>query len=271
MIDAPQQIETGSGRPPVTAASASALVVGLGEVGGPLREVLASVHDVAGRDIDDVPFDGVRILHLCFPFGPEYVANAARYVAMYRPEVVVVHSTVTPGTTRAIQDEAGIPAVYSPVRGKHLRMAQELRRYRKFVAGTDEEAVHRVEEHFRAAGMATDRMASFEALELAKLLETTYFGVLLGWAQEMDRFAGSVGADYWDVTRFLDEIDFLPPVRFEPGFIGGHCVMPNIELLHRVRPSGFLQAIEDSNDLRRQEWEREGRSINERLAPRRSE
>ena len=85
---------------------AGVLVVGLGEVGLPLLEVLGSAHQAAGRDIDDQAFHGVRILHLCFPFGPNYVSAASRYVALYRPEVVVVNSTVVPGTTRAIQQES---------------------------------------------------------------------------------------------------------------------------------------------------------------------
>jgi UDP-N-acetyl-D-mannosaminuronate dehydrogenase len=247
---------------------APVLVVGLGEVGRPLLEVLGGAHQVAGRDIDDRAFHGVRILHLCFPFGPNYVAAASRYVSLYGPEVVVVNSTVTPGTTRAIQQETGIPAVYSPVRGKHTRMTEELRRYRKFVAGTSPEAIATVEDHFAAAGVATQRMSSPEALELAKLLETSYFGVLVAWAQEMDRFAGSVDADYWETTAFFEEIGFLPPVSFEPGYIGGHCVMPNLDLLERVRHSPWIDTIRNSNEQRAREWDAAGRSLHERLSPR---
>jgi len=250
---------------------AGVLVVGLGEVGLPLLEVLGSAHQAAGRDIDDQAFHGVRILHLCFPFGANYVSAASHYVALYRPEVVVVNSTVVPGTTRAIQQEAGTPAVYSPVRGKHTRMTEELRRYRKFVAGTSPEAVATVEDHFAAAGMATQRMSSPESLELAKLLETSYFGVLVAWAQEMDRFAASVDADYWETTAFFEEIGFFPPVGFEPGYIGGHCVMPNLDLLERVRHSPWIDTIRISNEQRAREWEAAGRPLYERLGPRAQE
>lgn len=247
---------------------AQVLVVGLGEVGRPLLEVLGGAHQAAGRDIDDRAFHGVRILHLCFPFGASFVSAASHYVSLYQPEVVVVNSTVIPGTTRAIQQETGTPAVYSPVRGKHTRMAQELRRYRKFIAGTSPEALAAVEAHFAAAGMTTQQMPSFESLELAKLLETSYFGVLVAWAQEMDRFAASVDADYWETSAFFEEIGFLPPVSFEPGYIGGHCVMPNLELLERVRHSPWIDTIRNSNEQRAREWEAAGRSLHERLSPR---
>jgi UDP-N-acetyl-D-mannosaminuronate dehydrogenase len=253
---------------PGSSAEAAVLVVGLGEVGRPLLEILSGTHQAAGRDIEDQPFHGVRILHLCFPFGPGFVSAARGYVSRYEPDLVVVNSTVVPGTTRAIQQVTGTAAVYSPVRGKHARMTEELRRYRKFVAGTSGEAVAAVEDHFAAAGLATQRMSSFEALELAKLLETTYFGVLVAWAQEMDRFAASVGADYYETLGFFEEIGFFPPVGFEPGYIGGHCVMPNLDLLEQVRRSALIDAMRQSNEQRAREWQASGRSTGERLSPR---
>jgi UDP-N-acetyl-D-mannosaminuronate dehydrogenase len=147
-------------------------------------------------------------------------------------------------------------------------MAEELRRYKKFLAGTSASALALVERHFAAAEVGTRRMSSFEVLELAKLLETSYFGVLVGWAQEMDRFAASVGADYREMVRFFEEVGFFPPVSFEPGYIGGHCVMPNLELLEQVRPSPFIDALRRSNAHRAREWEELGRSTAVRLSPR---
>lgn len=253
---------------PEPSVQAPVLVVGLGEVGRPLLEVLRMGHLAVGRDIEDRAFHGVQVLHLCFPFDPEFVSAAVGYAELYQPEVVVVNSTVVPGTTRAIQEKTGIAAVYSPVRGKHSRMAEELRRYQKFVAGTSASALALVEHHFAAAEVSTKRVSSFETLELAKLLETTYFGVLVAWAQEMDRFAASVAADYWETVQFFEEVGFFPPVSFEPGYIGGHCVMPNLELLERVRRSPFIDALRESNAHRAREWEEGGRSTAERLSPR---
>jgi UDP-N-acetyl-D-mannosaminuronate dehydrogenase len=249
-------------------SAAAVLVVGLGEIGRPLLEILRGAHDAAGRDIEDRPFDGVQVLHICFPYNTDFVASAARHVSMYEPEVVVVNSTVVPGTTTEIEEKTGVPAVYSPVRGKHARMTDELRSYRKFVAGASAAAVALVEDHFAAAGITTQRMSSPEALELAKLLETTYFGILVSWAQEMDRFTEAVDADYRETTAFLEEIDFFPPAVFQPGYIGGHCVMPNLELLEQVRPSQFIDVMRESNSSRARELRERGLSTEERLSPR---
>lgn len=253
---------------PGASIEAPVLVVGLGEVGGPLLEILRGAHHAAGRDIEDRAFDGVQVLHFCFPYTPDFISAASRYVSLYEPTVVVVNSTVVPGTTRAIQEKTGTCAVYSPVRGKHARMTEELRHYRKFVAGTSAEAVALVEDHFATAGITTQRMSSPETLELAKLLETTYFGVLVSWAQEMDRFARSADSDYWETIDFFEEIDFLPPVSFQPGYIGGHCVMPNLELLEQVRHSPFIDVMRESNNRRACEWQERGLSTADRLSPR---
>jgi UDP-N-acetyl-D-mannosaminuronate dehydrogenase len=247
---------------------AAVLVVGLGEIGRPLLEILRGAHDAAGRDLEDRPFDGVQVLHLCFPYSTDFVAAAARYVSLYEPEVVVVNSTVIPGTTMEIQEKTGVPAVYSPVRGKHVRMTDELRGYRKFVAGASPPAVGLVEDHFAAAGITTQRMSCPEALELAKLLETTYFGVLVAWAQEMDRFTDAVDANYWETIAFFEEIDFLPPVAFQPGYIGGHCIMPNLDLLEQVRGSQFIDVMRESNRRRERELHERGLSTTDRLSPR---
>ena len=96
-------------------------------------------------------------------------------------------------------------------------------------------------------------MSSPENLELAKLAETTYFGVLITFAQELNRYAVGADADYGEITKFFKEIEFLPRSSYYPGFIGGHCVIPNINLLLQVAESPLLKAVLLSNDRRAEE------------------
>ncbi|HUV68951.1 MAG TPA: hypothetical protein VMW15_04760 [Terracidiphilus sp.] len=233
------------------------LVIGLGEVGKPLYTILSGQDPgTIGIDIEPVPVERpVGIMHICFPFVtlPEFQSAVVGYIRKYQPKVVVINSTAVPGTTRSIEAEAGIPCVYSPVRGKHTKMVDELLTYVKFVAGTNAQAAEQVQEQFRAAGMKSECISTPEALELAKLLETTYFGVLIAWAQEMNRFAETVGADYAEVGKFFREIAYLPKVLFQPGYIGGHCVMPNIDLLEQFLQSEFLEVVKRSNEARKAE------------------
>ena len=237
----------------VPSNGALSIVLGLGEVGRPLLEVLSRVHRVEGIDVPAREVDGrVEFMHVCYPAEiPDFKAVTREYAKRYRPEVIVIHSTVPVGTCAEIQTMVPMPVVHSPIRGKHVKMVQELTTYAKFIGTSNTEASERLAAHFAAAGMTTRTLSSSEATELAKLTETTYFGVLIAFAQDVDRMARQVGVAYDEVVSFYDEIGYLPRVRFYPGVIGGHCVMPNIDLLQTRFESRLLDAVEWSDALRR--------------------
>jgi UDP-N-acetyl-D-mannosaminuronate dehydrogenase len=129
-------------------------------------------------------------------------------------------------------------------------MLDELRSYKKFVGAIDPAAGEQAGEHFESLGLKTEVLSSPEATELAKLTETTYFGLMIAWAQEVERYCDQSGADYEEVISFYDEIKFFPPVKYFPGIIGGHCVMPNIEILRTFDKSVILEAIQTSNRMK---------------------
>ena len=60
----------------------------------------------------------------------------------------------------------------------------------------------------------------------------------------------SPGRMYQEITSFFDEIKFFPPVKYFPGVIGGHCVMPNIEILRKSKQSVVLEAILALNQMK---------------------
>jgi len=191
-------------------------------------------------------------MHICYPYQiPDFVGTTVGYISKYKPQLTIINSTVVPGTTRQIYDASGAKLAYSPARGKHVRMEEDLLRYKKFVAGIDDIASRLAQEHLAAAGFRTDRFRTPEMGELAKLIETTWLGVLIAWAQEVERFAESHGASFEEVNAFIQEVDFLPSHVF-PGSIGGHCVMPNIELLQERVQSQFLDAVVVSNAKKEQ-------------------
>jgi UDP-N-acetyl-D-mannosaminuronate dehydrogenase len=228
------------------------VVVGLGEVGKPLFELLSKHYDTVGVDISPAGLiNGVDVLHVCYPFEiKDFIGETARYIEFYKPALTIINSTVGIGTTRAVGDRAGAAVVNSPVRGKHVRMLEELRHYTKFVGAADPNAGEQAAQHFQGAGLKTKVLSSPEASELAKLTETTYFGLMIAWAQEIERYCDQTGADYNEVISFYEEIKFFPPVKYFPGVIGGHCVMPNIKILNKFNRSLILEAIEASNQMK---------------------
>jgi UDP-glucose 6-dehydrogenase len=229
------------------------IVVGVGEVGGALAEIIEQTFPVWRQDLEPLAFGGpIDVMHLCIPYrtAEQFEQAAMHYIESFKPRLTIINSTVVPGTTRALGKRSGKAVAFSPVRGKHANMKRDLMRYAKFVAAPDAGAAEAAQEYFQQIGMKTRRVRKVEALELAKLAETTYFGVLIGFAQEINRYAGRVGANYEEVIDFFEEINFLPSKRYFPGFIGGHCVIPNINLLQRLGRSSLFEAILDSNRRR---------------------
>lgn len=230
------------------------IVAGLGEIGRPLFNILSHSFNCVGIDIDPVVIEGpVSVLHVCYPYQiPRYVQVTVEYILQFHPHLTVIHTTVPPGTTRQVQDEVPESLVaFSPVRGKHARMEEDMLRYKKFVAATRSEAMSAALEHFSMAGFETASFTTPELAELAKLFETTCLGMLIAWAQEQERIAAQYGGSFEEVNSFIKEVSFLPSHIF-PGVIGGHCVLPNIDLLRSRVESPFFDLIVESNQLKLQ-------------------
>ncbi len=227
------------------------LVVGLGEVGKPLLDILSRRYRAVGIDIKYPAqrMERADVMHICYPFEvSDFVGETVRYIDNYKPGLTIINSTVGVGTTRKIAACSSADVVHSPVRGKHAHMQEEMHYYTKFIGALDCGAAQKAARHFESAGFKAKILSSPEATELAKLSETTYFGMMIAWAQEVERHCDQVGTDYDEVVSLYDEVRFFPPVKYFPGIIGGHCVMRNIEILSRVDRSPLLQAIKSSNE-----------------------
>lgn len=226
------------------------VIVGLGEVGRPLFELASKYHEAIGVDVSPPAqrVEGVAVMHVCYPFGIDnFIGQTVRYIDLFRPKLTIVNSTVAVGTTRAIAKLTGGAVAHSPVRGKHAHMLKDLLAYSKFVGAIDANTGKNAATHFESLGMKTTILSSPEATELAKLTETTYFGLLIAWAQEVERYCDQLGPNYDEIASFYEEVKFFPPVKFFPGVIGGHCVMPNIRILSTIDNSQILNAIQTSN------------------------
>jgi len=229
----------------------SVLVVGLGEVGKPLMAILSQRHHTIGVDVD-IPakrIDRADVMHICYPFEiRDFVGETVAYISRFKPALTIINSTVAVGTTRNIAKLSSSDVVHSPVRGKHARMQEEMQYYTKFIGALNRAAADKAATHFQLSGFKARILSSPEATELGKLAETSYFGIMIAWAQEVERYCDRVGADYNEVVSLYEEVSFFPSVKYVPGVIGGHCVMPNIDILSRIGRSPLLAAIQKSNE-----------------------
>ena len=62
----------------------------------------------------------------------DFVGETARYIEMFRPKLTIINSTVASGDDASGRRSDRHAVVNSPVRGKHVRMLEELRQYTKF-------------------------------------------------------------------------------------------------------------------------------------------
>jgi UDP-N-acetyl-D-mannosaminuronate dehydrogenase len=247
------------------------LVVGLGEVGLPLYKLLRECGKflVYGSDVNEarmssieqkgVP-DKVDVIHICIPCSnqDEFVNVVMGYAKRFESKLLIVNSTVPPGTTQKIHELCGCLVAHSPVRGVHKsleHMEWELKRWTKYVGGVNAEAGEAACKHFEMAGFKPKVLKRSVDTELAKLFETTYRAWMIACFQEMHRISRWFGADYGEVVDFLEDthrVRFDRPVMF-PDVIGGHCLIPNIKLLLKSYDSMFLRLILESNDGRKEE------------------
>tara|TARA_B100001750_G_C15473472_1_gene581168 strand:- start:701 stop:1489 length:789 start_codon:yes stop_codon:yes gene_type:complete len=226
------------------------IVVGLGEIGQPIFKLFSKYDLVIGYDVNTKLMNkrkfeqlsslDTQFLHICIPFSAKFVKSVISLIKRFDPNCVVIHSTVKPFTTKKIQELSSIPIIYSPVRGVHKRMLHDLVRYTKFYAIENNAprlkwASSSYAKFLKSCGIKIKKLSSPVTLELGKLVcDTSYYGWLISYAQLSNMIAANNNVDYDEMWLFADEIHkYLGnrPKMF-PGIIGGHCVIPNLELVH---------------------------------------
>jgi len=225
------------------------VVIGLGEIGNPLFQLLSKKNLVIGYDIDKTKMDETKFqkyetlqtlfMHMCIPFSTNFEKIIIETFHKFNPKCIVIHSTIKPQTTKKLQKKLSIPVIYSATRGVHRRMTNDLKRYTKFYAiendaPNEKWASSNFEKIMSKAGVATKKISKPITLELAKIVcDTSYYGWLITYSQISNIIAMKNGVDYDEMWSFSDEIHKYLGNRpkMYPGFIGGHCVIPNLALI----------------------------------------
>ena len=225
------------------------VVAGLGEIGYPVLKLLSKKQTTVGYDIDKNSTNKLKFktlqdtqtsfLHIAIPVTTKFDSNILQLYKKFKPECIVIHCTISPGTTERIQKKLNIPLIYSATRGVHKTMLKDIKRYTKFFtisknAPKKQWAIKTFSRKMKNCGVKTRQMSKPETLELGKILcDTSYLGWLINYAQLTNMAAIQYNIDYDEMWTFSDEIhEFLGNrPKLYPGFIGGHCVIPNLDLL----------------------------------------
>ncbi|MDO5645555.1 MAG: nucleotide sugar dehydrogenase [Dermabacter sp.] len=194
-----------------------------------------------------------------------YMDAATRSLAEHlTPGTVVAYETTLPvGTTRTrfvplIEEISGLKesedffAVYSPERVLTGRVFADLRKYPKLIGALSPEGAARGAAFYEAVLQFDDRddlarpngvwdLGSPEASELAKLAETTYRDLNIGFANELALFCQDNGIDVYKVIEASNSQPYSH--IHQPGIaVGGHCIP--------VYPRLYLSTDPDAQTVR---------------------
>lgn len=228
-------------------------VIGLGETGRSLFEILSEYHEVDGIDLKDyknpIPIN-YDVINICIPYSDGFIQTVQDYQDLFNQPLTIIHSTVPIGTTSKIKN-----AVHSPILGKHDNMKSDLKAYRKWVGG---EKAEEVRDYLQGAGFYCHCVPTSEETEALKLLCLAKYGMSIAFAQYCKDIADKYDFSYEDVAKW--DINYnnavaphlKRPVLFAPnGGLGGHCISQNVEYLYAQSKemfgdyNGILKAILD--------------------------
>jgi UDP-N-acetyl-D-mannosaminuronate dehydrogenase len=222
------------------------IILGMGEVGETLFDLLIDrKFDCIGIDLDDSKcknyteneiIENPQYLHVCLPGELEKFTDIViEWINKIKNiQVVVIHSTVKPGTTKTIQEKSSIPILFSPVRGVHRRFLDDIKKYTKFISFDGTEINSKIKKDLENRFEKVDWMSTTKTAELAKILvDTTYYGWLINYAQITKMICEKENVDFDEMWKFADEIheNLGNRPKMFPGIIGGHCVIPNLNLV----------------------------------------
>jgi hypothetical protein len=213
------------------------LVIGLGEVGRALLEVLSSRYTCEGVDkggkTNLKKFD---VLHVCYPHHPQFLETTVKYKNKYLADkgLTIIHSTVPVGTSKEVN------AVHSPIRGVHPNLSKGIRTFCKYFGG--EKAVD-ASEYFLDLGMQCKITDKSETTEALKLWDTTQYGLTIVLMRSIHKWCQENNVDFEVVYTHANstynqgytELNMShvnrPVLKPMMGRIGGHCVIPNAKIL----------------------------------------
>ena len=222
------------------------IILGMGEVGETLFDLLVDrKFDCVGIDSDNTKckkysenevIKNPEYLHVCLPGElTEFTNIVLNWMDKIKNiQVVIIHSTVKPGTTKIIQEKSSIPILFSPVRGVHRRFLNDIKKYTKFISFDGIEINSKIKIDLENRFEKIDWMSTTKTAELAKILvDTTYYGWLINYAQITKMICEKENVDFDEMWKFADEIheNLGNRPKMFPGIIGGHCVIPNLDLM----------------------------------------
>lgn len=175
-------------------------------------------------------------------------------------DLVVLRSTVKPGTSRAIAKRAldasgkDYDLAFCPERTLEGKALKELSSLPQIAGGLTPRAVEHAARIFSAFSPSIIRMESLEAAEIVKLINNTHRDLMFAFANEIAEMCDATGVASTQVIRAACE-NYPRSVIPQPGPVGGPCLEKDPHILSEgLREVGYTPHISNA-----------GRKLNEEL------
>lgn len=230
-------------------------IIGMGEIGSSLTKVYKDKGfscyclDPFLNILEDVT--ECDILNICIPYTKDFVEIVQKYIDDLNPSLTVIHSTVAPHTTKQLKGRV----CHSPVRGLHPNLTEGIKTFEKYIGADDGHVAIDYVKHLRELDIKYFICVNSVTSELAKLLDTSYYGVCIAFHAEAAKICEREGVPFDEVmTQYnigyntgysdLGLNKYVRPVLYYPTEkIGGHCVVPNAEILQEHYDAKFIESI----------------------------
>lgn len=222
-------------------------ILGFGEVGQAIAKFYANPRLRQGyggqakiKDLKrDDGLEDVEVLHVCIPWNTNFVSIVKKEIKTIKPKLAIIHSTVPVGTTQSI----GVMTVHSPIRGVHPNLYEGIKIFVKYIGADDENAGNAAKKHLESLGIKTEVIGSSKTTEALKLWDTTQYAWQILLNKDIKKWCDKNGVDFEAVYtkanktynegyQKLGRLDVVRPyLKYMAGPIGGHCLIPNCEIL----------------------------------------
>jgi len=217
-------------------------ILGFGEVGQAIAKFYGSAGSSQAKIKDmkrDDGLKGVEILHICLPWNNGFVEIVKKEIKQIGPKITIIHSTVAPFTTKKI----GGMVVHSPIRGIHPNLYLGIKTFVKYVGADNKKAGELAKKHLESLGIKTKLLTPSAATEALKLWDTAQYAWMIVLNKEIKKWCDKKGLNfnavyseanksYNEGYRKLGKLEVIRPyLKYIPGEIGGHCLIPNCYLL----------------------------------------
>jgi len=198
--------------------------------------------------VDDLSHITSDVLHVAIPFNKDFIDEVLNAIDKIKPSLVIINSTVPVGTTRKIKEKIpfDISVVHSPVIGIHPYLVKSLKTFKKIIGANTNSEYKKAKEEFNSIEIETVKFNSTEESELAKLLSTTYYGLIISFMEKVYDLCEKYNLSFENVYekfnsiyntgyKLLGKNEVVRPIlKYMGKGIGGHCITSNAYILYKT-------------------------------------